>query len=54
MKLCPIHMLRHTLPHPSAWHDQMYVLHDFHHPLYCINVTPPESHLHAIAVVMGY
>ncbi|MFZ0772507.1 MAG: hypothetical protein WCA49_01995 [Candidatus Sulfotelmatobacter sp.] len=43
MKLCPIHLLRHTLPHPSAWHDQMYVLHDFHHPLYCINITPKDA-----------
>jgi hypothetical protein len=42
MKLCPIHLLRHTQPQPSAWHDQMYVLHDFHHPLYCVNITPPD------------
>jgi len=41
-KLCPIHLLRHTLPHPSAWYDQMYALHDFHHPLYCVNITPPD------------
>ncbi len=39
MKICPIHMLRHTRIHQSAWNDQMYVLHDFHHPLYCKNIT---------------
>lgn len=42
VKLCPIHLLRQTQPQPSAWHDQMYVLHDFHHPLYCVNITPPD------------
>jgi hypothetical protein len=42
MKLCPIHLLRHTQSHPSPWHDQTYVLHDFHHPLYCTSVTPPD------------
>lgn len=43
MKLCPMHMLRHTQPHPSAWHDQIYMLHDFRHPLYGVNlraITP--------------
>jgi hypothetical protein len=39
-KLCPIHMLPHTRVHPSPWNEQMYVLHDFKHPLYCKNVTP--------------
>jgi len=34
-KLCPIHMLRNTRLHPAGWNDQMYVLHDFQHPLYC-------------------
>ena len=38
-KLCPIHMLRHTRVHPSAWNEQMYALHDFEHPLYCRHVT---------------
>jgi hypothetical protein len=42
MKLCPIHLLRHTQPHPAAWHDQTYVLHDFRHPLYCTNITPSD------------
>jgi len=47
LKLCPIHMLRHMLrstqPQEIAWHEQMYVLHDFKHPLYCKNVTPKEN-----------
>lgn len=38
-KLAPIHMLRHMLPHAAAWQEQMYVLHDFAHPLYCANLT---------------
>ncbi len=41
MKVCPIHMFSHTRPHPSPWNEQMYVLHDFQHPLYCtVNITP--------------
>jgi hypothetical protein len=39
-KLCPIHMFRHTRPVPAAWHEQIYVLHDFSHPLYCVNIMP--------------
>ncbi len=38
-KICPIHMLRHTRMHQAAWNEQMYVFHDFKHPLYCKNVT---------------
>ena len=38
-KLCPIHLLRHTRLIPAAWNDQMYVLHDFAHPLYAVNIT---------------
>jgi hypothetical protein len=38
-KLAPIHMLQYTLPHLAAWQEQMYVLHDFEHPLYCRNLT---------------
>jgi hypothetical protein len=40
MKLAPIHMLSHMLPHPAPWNQQMYVLHDFGNPLYSVNVTP--------------
>jgi hypothetical protein len=39
-KLCPIHLLRNTRLHPAKWNDEMYVLHDFEHPLYCVNLTP--------------
>jgi hypothetical protein len=39
-KLCPIHLLRHTRLYPSAWNDQMFVYHDFQHPLYCTLITP--------------
>jgi hypothetical protein len=43
-KLCPLNMLRHMRIHPQPWNDQMYVLHDFGHPLYCKNVTILEQH----------
>jgi hypothetical protein len=39
-KICPIYMFRHTRIHQAPWNEQMYVLHDFRHPLYCKNVTP--------------
>jgi len=38
-----MHFLRHTQQHPSAWHDQIYMLHDFRHPLYCVNVRQQNS-----------
>lgn len=37
--LAPIHMLQYMLPHKAAWQLQMYVMHDFAHPLYCKNIT---------------
>lgn len=40
MKIAPIHQFTHTRPNPAAWHEQMYVLHDFKHPGYCVNLTP--------------
>lgn len=44
-KICQIHLLRHTRVHPAPWNDQMYVHHDFRHPLYGQNVTPAgEQH----------
>lgn len=39
-KLCPFHMFRHTRIHQAPWNDQIYVLHDFKHPLYCRNIMP--------------
>ena len=43
LKVCPIHMLHHTLPHRYAWSDAMYVLHDFVHPLYSRNITTRDE-----------
>jgi hypothetical protein len=43
LKVCPIHLLHHTLPHRSAWSDAMYVLHDFQHPLYSRNITGTDE-----------
>jgi hypothetical protein len=38
-KICQIYGLRHLFPHPAIWHDQMYVMHHFGHPLYCKSVV---------------
>lgn len=38
-KLYPINMLKHTRVHQAPWNEQMYVMHDFTHPLYCKNIT---------------
>jgi hypothetical protein len=38
-KLCLIHMLSYIRAHQSPWNQQMYVLHDFTHPLYIKNIT---------------
>jgi hypothetical protein len=40
LKVSPIHMFSHMRPHPAPWNEQIYVLHDFQHPLYCVNITP--------------
>jgi len=42
MKLGQLHMLRRMRPHAEPWNEQMYVLHDFSHPLYCANLTLKE------------
>lgn len=39
-KICPLHMLRAMRAMPSPWNEQIYVFHDFKHPLYCKNLTP--------------
>ena len=39
-KISPIHLLRHTRLNSDPWNDQIYVFHDFAHPLYCTTVTP--------------
>jgi hypothetical protein len=44
-KLSPLHLLRNMRIIPKPWNDQIYVMHDFGHPLYCVNITPKsESH----------
>ena len=43
LKLCPINMLEWMLPYQSAWQEQIYVMHDFHHPLYSVNITPKDA-----------
>lgn len=43
-KICPIHMLRYMRPHPQAWNEQMYILHDFKHRLYNQNLVPGGDH----------
>jgi len=42
-KLCPIHLLRNMRMIPRPWNDQMYVMHDFVHHLYCVNLTHGDS-----------
>lgn len=38
LKISPVHLLRWLRPHPESWNERMYVLHDFRHPLYCVNL----------------
>jgi len=40
IKLSPLHLLRWMRVHPEPWNDQIYILHDFHHPLYSVNIMP--------------
>jgi len=42
-KVAPIHMFSHMRPHPAPWNEQMYVFHDYQHPLYCVNITPKDA-----------
>jgi hypothetical protein len=42
-KLCPLNLLRNMRAHPAAWNDQIYVLRDFLHPLYCTVVYSPGA-----------
>lgn len=42
-KLCPMNLLRWLRPHPEPWNDQIYVLHDFQHPLYSMHMQMKES-----------
>jgi hypothetical protein len=38
LKIYPLHMLRWMRPHAESWNEQVYVLHDFHHPKYSVNL----------------
>jgi len=53
LKLAQIPLLRRMRPHAEWWNEQMYVLHDFTHPLYGVNLTRPgedrELRLTAVA-----
>ena len=37
-KLSQVHLLRWMRPHAESWNEQIYVLHDFQHPLYSVNL----------------
>ena len=39
-KLCQLHLLRHVRANQERWNDQIYVLHDFQHSLYPVNIAP--------------
>jgi hypothetical protein len=42
--------LRWARARSRAWNGQMYVLHDFEHPLYCKNITPPGAEYRQLAL----
>jgi hypothetical protein len=44
MKLSPFHQLRWMRPHAESWNEQIYILHDFHHPLYSVNLMLKFGH----------
>jgi hypothetical protein len=39
-KISPVAGLRWMREHARAWNEQIYVLHDFEHPLYSKHITP--------------
>jgi len=39
-KICPVANLRIERPKPARWNEQIFVAHDFAHPLYAKNVAP--------------
>jgi hypothetical protein len=43
MKICPIAHLRTQRQVPARWNEQIYVCHDFGHPLYAKNVAPRDA-----------
>jgi hypothetical protein len=42
VKIDPVHGLRHKRHLPAAWNDQIFVVHDFSHPLYNRHVHPSD------------
>lgn len=42
-KICPLANLRWMRAHPARWNDQMYVMHDFAHPSYVVNIKPKHE-----------
>ncbi len=47
-KLCKLPHLGWIRPKRAAWNEQIYVMHDFHHPLYSRNITPMEGRQHPL------
>ncbi len=47
-KLCKLPHLSWIRPKRAAWNEQIYVMHDFHHPLYVRNITPMEGRQHPL------
>jgi len=39
-KIAPLVNLRIERPNPAPWNEQIYVCHDFAHPLYTVNIAP--------------
>jgi hypothetical protein len=44
LKLFPLHLLRWMRPRAEPWNDQIYILHDFQHPLYATNLMHKLGH----------
>lgn len=45
-KICKLANLRWMQPHPAQWHEQIYIAHDFQHPLYSKRLrATEENHL---------
>jgi hypothetical protein len=42
-KLCKLNNLRWMMPYADAWQEEIYILHDFSHPLYTRKLKPPEQ-----------
>jgi hypothetical protein len=47
-KICPIAHLRTQRERPARWNEQIFVCHDFDHPLYGVNVAPDHAEFRRI------